>query len=300
MAVPTRESYNRIQYLLSYSRSNIEGCRLVILRRRAAMVMVPMVKRVVDIVKDTRDETIYLVLELRVLSDALAPLLQAADFTAAMPDPDLKASPLGEETGALRLPHLAITTLSGRDFASLIGLDELRRGGRKVVVLTRAPKVQQLQRSATMAADAVLRWDAFASELFGSLQQLIRPGEKIGPGVVYEPAAASPGSAAVATEALPKPALSPRETEVLHRLVAGESNKMIARQLNVAEATVKAHLKALLRKLHVVNRTQAAIWAASRGLAGTAQEPAIEPSTTGRKSPNDAARARDKNVALTE
>ena len=59
--------------------------------------------------------------------------------------------------------------------------------------------------------------------------------------------------------------LSPREHDVLCCLMAGYSNKIIARELNLCEATVKVHVKAILRKLKVSNRTQAAIWASSRG-----------------------------------
>ena len=54
--------------------------------------------------------------------------------------------------------------------------------------------------------------------------------------------------------------LSPREYEILQRLGAGSSNKTIAHELGVAESTVKVHLKALMRKLDVSNRTQAAMW----------------------------------------
>jgi two-component system nitrate/nitrite response regulator NarL len=56
--------------------------------------------------------------------------------------------------------------------------------------------------------------------------------------------------------------LSDREVEVLSLLKKGAPNKIIARKLNVAEATVKVHVKAILRKLGVGNRAQAAIWAA--------------------------------------
>jgi len=63
--------------------------------------------------------------------------------------------------------------------------------------------------------------------------------------------------------------LSHREKDVLCCLMAGYSNKVIARQLEVAEATVKVHVKAILRKLKVRNRTQAAIWANSHGVAGS-------------------------------
>lgn len=53
-----------------------------------------------------------------------------------------------------------------------------------------------------------------------------------------------------------------REAAVLNSLMHGESNKSIARNLRIAEATVKAHVKAILRKIDVKNRTQAALWAA--------------------------------------
>lgn len=61
--------------------------------------------------------------------------------------------------------------------------------------------------------------------------------------------------------------LSARERDVLCCLMAGYSNKVIARELYVCEATVKVHVKAILRKLDVSNRTQAAIWASTRGFS---------------------------------
>ena len=54
--------------------------------------------------------------------------------------------------------------------------------------------------------------------------------------------------------------LSKREAQILHCLTQGASNKLIARDLGVAEATVKVHIKAILRKVKVANRTQAAMW----------------------------------------
>ena len=45
----------------------------------------------------------------------------------------------------------------------------------------------------------------------------------------------------------------------------GDSNKMIARRLGNTEATVKVQMKALLRKLGLQNRTQAAVWAVTNG-----------------------------------
>ena len=55
--------------------------------------------------------------------------------------------------------------------------------------------------------------------------------------------------------------LSDREAAILNALVRGASNKVIANELSITEATVKVHVKAILRKTRVKNRTQAAIWA---------------------------------------
>ncbi len=55
--------------------------------------------------------------------------------------------------------------------------------------------------------------------------------------------------------------LSSREVEILEHLMGGESNKEIARKLDIAEATIKVHVKTILRKVRVTNRTQAAMWA---------------------------------------
>jgi two-component system nitrate/nitrite response regulator NarL len=63
------------------------------------------------------------------------------------------------------------------------------------------------------------------------------------------------------------PRLSDRERCILNCLIAGDSNKTIARKIDIAEATVKVHVKAILRKVRVQNRTQAAIWAMSNGLS---------------------------------
>jgi two-component system nitrate/nitrite response regulator NarL len=76
------------------------------------------------------------------------------------------------------------------------------------------------------------------------------------------------------TPATPRPfdestlpvSLSPRETEILRRLGEGSQNKVIARELDLAEGTVKVHIKTLLRKINVTNRTQAAIWGRNHNL----------------------------------
>ena len=69
-----------------------------------------------------------------------------------------------------------------------------------------------------------------------------------------------------------------REVEILEHLMEGESNKVIAKKLAIAEATIKVHVKTILRKVRVTNRTQAAMWAtahlsAANGIQHGSQSP---------------------------
>ena len=54
--------------------------------------------------------------------------------------------------------------------------------------------------------------------------------------------------------------LTPKEQEVLHFIAEGNANKMIARNMNISEGTVKVHVKRLLRKLDCRSRVEAAVW----------------------------------------
>ena len=60
--------------------------------------------------------------------------------------------------------------------------------------------------------------------------------------------------------------LSTREREILLLVAHGDSNKVIARQLDIAETTVKVHVQGILRKLQLSSRVQAAVYAAAHGL----------------------------------
>lgn len=75
--------------------------------------------------------------------------------------------------------------------------------------------------------------------------------------------------------------LTEREVDILQLLVSGEPNKIIARHLSITEATVKVHLRSLLKKINAANRTQAAIWALHHGIArGTGPGGAIRPTSS--------------------
>ncbi len=69
----------------------------------------------------------------------------------------------------------------------------------------------------------------------------------------------------VAKEDATAPLLSPQEKVILRCIIEGDSNKRIAHKIEVTEATVKVHVKAILRKIRVQNRTQAAVWGINNG-----------------------------------
>ena len=69
--------------------------------------------------------------------------------------------------------------------------------------------------------------------------------------------------------------LSEREEQILSDLVKGLSNKIIARKRAMAEATVKVHVKSILRKIRAANRTQAAVWALENGYAVESPHPEL-------------------------
>jgi DNA-binding NarL/FixJ family response regulator len=82
------------------------------------------------------------------------------------------------------------------------------------------------------------------------------------PTLPSQPRLASAGAKLVESgETSNVPSLSRREMLILHMLMQGASNKTIALKLVITESTVKVHMKAILRKLRLQNRTQAAIWA---------------------------------------
>lgn len=62
-------------------------------------------------------------------------------------------------------------------------------------------------------------------------------------------------------DTLKSPNLSDREAEIIECIAEGQSNKVIARRFSISEATVKIHVRGILRKVDARNRTQAAVWA---------------------------------------
>lgn len=93
------------------------------------------------------------------------------------------------------------------------------------------------------------------------VQQLAAAIQFIAKGAVYIPPQLS-----LRAVARPETTLTDRELEVVRGLIQGKSNKELGRELDLAEVTVKLHLRRAMKKLAVVNRTQAALKARELGL----------------------------------
>jgi two-component system nitrate/nitrite response regulator NarL len=122
-------------------------------------------------------------------------------------------------------------------------------------------------------ADAYLTNEIDCRSLIGSLK-LVSLGEKLLPSkaVEYLPTRTGGNPAPISAaneESELFDLLSEREVETLRCLIMGYPNKVIANRLDISDATVKVHVKAILRKLKVQNRTQAAIWAVNNGLGAS-------------------------------
>ena len=136
----------------------------------------------------------------------------------------------------------------------------------RIVIMTNDINIDTMSRCFAAGLDGYLLEDISQQSLADSLR-LVRLGEKVFPSrlasiiVDYSRQLVEPQ---ICMERIRAHSLSDREAQVLRCLVNGDSNKLIARRLDITESTVKVHLKSILKKTAAGNRTQAAIWALKR------------------------------------
>jgi len=128
---------------------------------------------------------------------------------------------------------------------------------------------QIMLRAFQLGIRAYIVKDISCDRLVATLQ-LVAMGERVLPSQLADELQARPGlaNAPEIEKSADAACLSEREREILRWLIMGCPNKVISRRMEISEATVKVHVKAVLRKLSVKNRTQAAIWAANHGMRG--------------------------------
>src|SRR5260370_37402190 len=121
----------------------------------------------------------------------------------------------------------------------------------RIIVLTTYEGDEDIHRALEAGARGYLLKDSVRKELLQTIREVYAGQRHI-----------TPAMAARIAQHTPRIALSPRELEVLELVAKGLRNKEIGAALNIAEDTVKIHIKNIFEKLEVIDRTQA-VWKAS-------------------------------------
>ncbi len=156
------------------------------------------------------------------------------------------------------------------------GIDTLKQlrasgVGAPVVMLTMSREDADLSAALRAGAQGYLLKDIEPEDLVPALEAALQGNNVVARELVGSLARLVRGDAAAPQPALPRTAapfaeLTPRELEILECIADGSSNKMIARDLQITDGTVKLHVKAILRKLGLRSRVEAAVSAVEHGL----------------------------------
>ncbi|TSE30070.1 response regulator [Tepidimonas taiwanensis] len=211
-----------------------------------------------------------------------------------------EAGDIGEALRALRDIEVDVILLDNhlpgvRGVDAIASLREVA-GAVRIVMLTVSEDAEDLAAALRAGADGYLLKTAELDQLCDAVERAMEGDSVISPpmlnklvSLMRQPAEngvpSVPASAGDMAEAaghqhvtpIPAPAppppppsaldgLSEREREILILIARGQSNKMIARALDIAETTVKIHVQHILRKLNVTSRVQAAVLAVNHGL----------------------------------
>jgi len=151
----------------------------------------------------------------------------------------------------------------------------------KILMLTVSENEQDLSAALKAGADGYLLKTINSEDLSDSILKVLAGGSVVSPEMTTKlvaafrgssgtqaaskaPDAAGQGAAVAPADGLEM--LSSREREILTLIARGASNKGIARDLDIAETTVKIHVQHILRKLNLNSRVQAAVYATGRGV----------------------------------
>jgi two-component system nitrate/nitrite response regulator NarL len=160
--------------------------------------------------------------------------------------------------------------------------------GARILMLTVSENEDDLAAAMLAGADGYLLKTVETEQLCDSIEKLLAgecvispdmmtkfvtafrakaPAQEAVPEAAADANAQAPaGGTAPSADAVALASLSVREREILGLIARGDSNKLIARELDIAETTVKVHVQHIFRKLKLSSRVQVAVFAAARGL----------------------------------
>jgi two-component system nitrate/nitrite response regulator NarL len=173
-------------------------------------------------------------------------------------------APSGKEGMALArslLPDMILLDLNMKDMSGIEVLKTLKDEGldARIIMLTVSDHADDLMAALQAGADGYLLKDMEPEDL---MQQLVEAAR--GKITISERLTQLLVASLREKNRPPSPAeagLTDQENRILEHLIAGKSNKLIARDMDIAEGTVKVHVKHLLKKLNLRSRVEAAVWA---------------------------------------
>lgn len=157
-------------------------------------------------------------------------------------------------------PDLILLDLNMQGMNGLETLRHLRDQGvtSRIVMLTVSDADEDVLQAISLGADGYLLKDMEPEELLDQIKRALNGKMVLSEAVtqILATAIRSPNTKSAGEI----DALTQRELEILKLIAKGLSNKLIARELDISDGTVKVHVKHLLKKLHLRSRVEAAVW----------------------------------------
>jgi len=135
-----------------------------------------------------------------------------------------------------------------------------------IAMLTTSGDERDLVEALRNGAKGYLLKDMEPDDVVAALREIIQGETVVAPNLTQILAKVVKGEDPLEPEPSPLDNLTPREREILSLLAEGQSNKVIARNLGISDGTVKLHVKAILRKLNIHSRVEAAVIAVEQGI----------------------------------
>ena len=176
---------------------------------------------------------------------------------------------IGIEQVEKLLPDIVLLDMRMPQMSGIDVLRKLRDRQLKMAIsmLTTSREEKDVIESLQYGAQGYLLKDMEPDELITALNDILDGKTVVAPELTSVLARAVQGEAREAEHLEDRFAdLTPRESEILCHLAAGQSNKVIANHLGITDGTVKLHVKAILRKLNVQSRVEAAVIAVEQNL----------------------------------
>lgn len=167
-------------------------------------------------------------------------------------------------------PDLLLLDLNMKDMSGLEVLKQLRQADldTRVVMVTVSDAAEDLVAALRAGADGYLLKDMEPEAMVEALQSAAAGRIVVSDALTHLMAAALRKE--TRPETVSEAGLTEQEQRILDHIAGGLSNKLIARELDIAEGTVKVHVKHILRKLNLRSRVEAAVWAVEHGRGGRA------------------------------